>query len=89
MLLVSELMTNAVNAGAARTTLLIGFEPSLVRVGVVDDADGLPRVVTAGPQDVRGRGLAIVATLADHWGVDPLGAGKGKRVWAEINLPGR
>ena len=85
MIVVSELVTNAVQAGARRATLLLDFYADHLRVGVTDDAAGLPHVVSAGPKDERGRGLAIVASLADRWGVDDVSTGK--RVWAEIGLP--
>ncbi|WP_412126017.1 ATP-binding protein [Streptomyces platensis] len=36
-----------------------------------------------GDTDEGGRGLALVAELADCWGADPLPWGK--RVWAELH----
>lgn len=35
--------------------------------------------------DVAGRGLAIVAQLADRWGVEPSARGTGKTVWLELS----
>lgn len=34
-----------------------------------------------------GRGLYLVARLADRWGVAPRVAAPGKRIWAELHLP--
>jgi hypothetical protein len=34
-----------------------------------------------------GRGLYLVARLADRWGVTPRVAAPGKQVWAELYLP--
>lgn len=87
VILVSELVTNAVQAGARCATLLLDFYDDHLRVGVADDAAGQPHLINAGPSDERGRGLAIVASLADRWGVDDVSTGK--RVWAEIGLPAR
>jgi len=44
-----------------------------------------PRQRTAGLDAVDGRGLAIVAALADEWGVDRDGLGQG--VWAQVTYP--
>jgi hypothetical protein len=40
----------------------------------------------AGPEDVRGRGLAIVAALARDWGVEPgrNGSGRVSTVWVDL-----
>lgn len=62
---------------------------SRLRVEVRDWADGLPRLKPTAPDDdgdlaEGGRGLAIVATLSDRWGVIPRVIGKS--VWFEINL---
>lgn len=53
-----------------------------VRVGVVDKERRKPERQTPAADDEHGRGLAIVAALADRWGVDELPWGK--RVWAEL-----
>ncbi|MFG3022542.1 ATP-binding protein [Streptomyces sp. NPDC048254] len=34
-----------------------------------------------------GRGLLLIATLADDWGVTPRPAAPGKTVWAELRVP--
>jgi anti-sigma regulatory factor (Ser/Thr protein kinase) len=48
---------------------------------------GQPQVRDAGPSDTRGRGLAIVDTVAAAWGVKRRGAGIGRSrtVWAEVS----
>jgi hypothetical protein len=38
-------------------------------VAVTDGGIGRPLMLKAGPSDVHGRGIAIVAALADAWGV--------------------
>ena len=44
----------------------------------------------AGPEDVRGRGLTIVAALARDWGVEQSGNGAGpaSTVWVELAIRG-
>lgn len=56
-----------------------------VEVRVTDGgaATRTPRMRSAGPDEVDGRGLGIVATLSDRWGVDR--DGLGQSVWAELS----
>lgn len=84
-LVVSELVTNALQAGSSAVTVDLAVDGARLRISVTDDAPGMPRVVRAGPDDQRGRGLPIVAELCRVWGVTPLPGGK--QVWAELVLP--
>ncbi|GGR98451.1 hypothetical protein GCM10010252_41490 [Streptomyces aureoverticillatus] len=85
VLLVSELVTNAVrHARGGR----IGLR--LVRSGrllceVEDDDATLPTLLSAGAGDEFGRGLRIVTGLAAEWGTSRTSAGK--TVWFELSLP--
>ncbi|MZD09761.1 ATP-binding protein [Streptomyces sp. SID5785] len=90
-LLLSELMTNAylharVPAGReiwARAVLSEGR----LRVQVTDASEVLPAPVSPGPAPVdaeSGRGLALVAMLADAWGAQRREPGVGKVVWFEM-----
>jgi anti-sigma regulatory factor (Ser/Thr protein kinase) len=55
-----------------------------IEVRVTDGGAGdRPRVRTVGPDSIDGRGLTIVAALADRWGVDR--DGLGQCVWAELS----
>jgi anti-sigma regulatory factor (Ser/Thr protein kinase) len=81
---VSELVTNALQAGSPRTVLTLRTEPAAVTVAVTDSVAGLPKPRHAGPTDASGRGLAIVSALASDWGVTQWGIGK--TVWAEVPL---
>jgi anti-sigma regulatory factor (Ser/Thr protein kinase) len=47
---------------------------------------GSPHRQSAGPRDTRGRGLAIVESLATRWGVARTD-GRRSTVWAELPLP--
>ena len=76
-LLTSELVTNAVrHAGLGPgedidLRVLVSLES--VRVEVHDDGPGFdpPRANLPGPEQIGGRGLYLVQTLSDRWGVDP------------------
>ena len=83
MLVVSELMTNAVSH--ARPLLMAGHadsvrlrwtaDPPRVWIGVTDGGgDNVPHVESADIADVSGRGLAIVQALAIDWGVTRVGS---------------
>ncbi len=62
-----------------------GSGRQFVEVRVTDGGGDpeLPRERIAAPDSVDGRGLAIVAALADRWGVDR--DGLGQSVWAELS----
>jgi anti-sigma regulatory factor (Ser/Thr protein kinase) len=84
-LLVSELVSNCVQAHCHFFELSIEAHHDSVRVEVSDDAAGMPMPAAAGPGDASGRGLLIVEKLAADWGVQP--APSGKTVWADLLLP--
>ncbi|SEG77092.1 Histidine kinase-like ATPase domain-containing protein [Actinacidiphila yanglinensis] len=81
---VSELVANAVRhtSGARLRVSITRPSGQVVRVAVTDHSPVLPEVLRPGPQDEDGRGLALVAALAETWGATPLR--RGKRVWAEL-----
>jgi anti-sigma regulatory factor (Ser/Thr protein kinase) len=90
-LVVSELIGNAVRYGRPLPGNLLrvawAVEPDCLVVKVTDGGSPQsPRFREAGPFDVRGRGLAIVDTLARKWGVDRYekGGGPVSTVWAEL-----
>jgi anti-sigma regulatory factor (Ser/Thr protein kinase) len=82
LLCVSELVTNAVQAGCSLLRLELDVGDARLRVAVVDDAPGLPVQRRAGPDDRTGRGLRLVEAIAGRWGVAP--DGRVKSVWAEL-----
>ncbi|UQX01252.1 ATP-binding protein [Streptomyces sp. RerS4] len=91
-LLLSELVTNAVRYARAPRGREIGVRVAryegVLRVEVADAGERVeltPQV--AGEGDERGRGLAIVAAVAERWGQCPRRHGIGKAVWAEVPAP--
>ena len=68
VLLVSELVTNAVLHGAGDIRLLIALDGATARFAVSDDGDGTP-VVRDDPGPDGGWGLRLVGQLAARWGV--------------------
>jgi anti-sigma regulatory factor (Ser/Thr protein kinase) len=82
-LIVSELVTNAIDADCGGAELTVTVEDGRVRIEVDDDAHGLPQPAPARPSDDRGRGLAIVAALSTRWGYEK--KARGKLVWAELS----
>jgi anti-sigma regulatory factor (Ser/Thr protein kinase) len=86
-LLVSELVTNAVVHGRSRATLIAARPEGRLRVAVLDNDVRLPEgPQPANPDAEGGRGLRIVAAVADRWGVET--TDEGKSVWFEIDLDG-
>lgn len=90
VLLVSETITNAVLHGSsanrsAVVRLVVRWTGRNVYVAVIDDGAGesTPRVVAGDPEAEEGRGLAIVGSIADRWGIDRVQRGR-RRVWFEL-----
>lgn len=82
-LLVSELVTNAVELGEGRIELALSpCDDGGVRVEVRDEGYGAPEIRDPGPDDLNGRGLRIVDRVSRRWGVDQFLPGK--IVWFEL-----
>jgi anti-sigma regulatory factor (Ser/Thr protein kinase) len=80
-LIVSELVTNAVRANARVVDVELRVGDDRVEVQVTDDAAGWPTPQeAASPDSEDGRGLDIVAQLADSW--QTISRHKGKSVIA-------
>jgi len=82
MLVVSELVTNAVRHAATDLRLRVVADPELLRVEVEDGSPALPAPGQPGPFDAGGRGLPLVEAIADRWGAEATATGK--LVWAEL-----
>ena len=83
LLLVSELVTNAVIHAHSDVEVVLRLRPSRVRVEIVDAATEYVRRRDAASEDQSGRGMALTEALAAAWGVDTLVAGKS--VWFEVD----
>ncbi|WP_325065094.1 ATP-binding protein [Streptomyces apocyni] len=88
--LLSELLTNAYRHGAVPKGREIwarcALEDDRIRMEVSDANLTLPEPQEAAPDDTSGRGLALVAALADAWAAEPRVCGIGKTVWFELRL---
>lgn len=67
VLLTCELVTNAIVHARTPSTLTIHPREDRVRVTVEDPGHGTPRMDDHGEQQVSGRGLHLVETLAHSW----------------------
>jgi len=80
VLLVSELVTNAVVHAKTDIALTLRYESPLITVEVHDGSDRMPADLDAGPSASSGRGVHLVSALANDWGVRAIPGG-GKVVW--------
>jgi anti-sigma regulatory factor (Ser/Thr protein kinase) len=82
-LLVTELATNAVQHAHSPIRLSVVPEPGRVRVEVRDDDPCPPPTPRRPDPDAEhGRGLWLVSSLSERWGVNR--NEKGKTVWFEV-----
>jgi anti-sigma regulatory factor (Ser/Thr protein kinase) len=76
-LLTSELVTNAVRHQASpAVTVALTCSSGQLRVEVHDSSRAMPAPANAPADAETGRGLIIVAALADEWGFYPTPGGK-------------
>ncbi|MFJ3212789.1 ATP-binding protein [Streptomyces flaveolus] len=81
---VSELVTNAIEHGQGAVSLRMRHADHEVLVEVTDDSPVPARLRTAAAHHVRGRGLFLVAALAqERWGV----TNEGRTTWAVFRVP--
>jgi anti-sigma regulatory factor (Ser/Thr protein kinase) len=86
-LVITELVSNGVLHARTPLEVCIEIRDDALRVAVHDSAAGTVAVRDdADPTRIEtGRGLKLVETLSDAWGVDP--SDEAKVVWAEWRLP--
>ncbi|GAA3416571.1 ATP-binding protein [Streptosporangium vulgare] len=89
VLVVGELLANAIVHGEPVVRLSLWASPDEFQVQVTDRGPGRPRHLALDPESPHGRGLAIVRALAHDTGVTPLPNRPGKTVWARWRLPSR
>jgi anti-sigma regulatory factor (Ser/Thr protein kinase) len=83
-LLASELATNALVHGHGRIELRLRLTRDRLVLESLDSGQHMPRRRRAGDDDEGGRGLQLVAELADRWGFRATDLGKA--VWCELDL---
>jgi anti-sigma regulatory factor (Ser/Thr protein kinase) len=87
-LLTTELVSNAFRHGEGEPRMVIDLSDERVRVEVMDASPKMSfRPLSPVADGLPGRGLVIVAALADDWGVEPRGVGKA--VWFELAFEDR
>ncbi|WP_433177237.1 ATP-binding protein [Actinoallomurus sp. CA-150999] len=101
-LLVSELVTNAINATGVTEVpedidqlvgkvqpiyLCVSMRPEAVLIEVWDSSSTPPLQRAAAADDENGRGLVLVQALSKEWGCVVLSTG-GKIVWCECLIEG-
>jgi len=83
LLLVSEVVTNAVLHARSAVRLTIEDREGVVRIEVHDRSPIPPRMHRLRLASATGRGLRLLEQLSLSWGVEP-GTGTGKIVWFEV-----
>lgn len=82
LLLVSEVVTNAVEHGHAPVQLSVDCDHEGITISVADANPELPRTRRLDRRRHSGRGLVLVQSLAADWGVRR--TRNGKRVWFRL-----
>jgi anti-sigma regulatory factor (Ser/Thr protein kinase) len=82
VLIVSEMVTNAIRHCAGAVILHLSRAADYIRIEVTDSSPHKPRLIDAPPDAESGRGLRIISQLATRWGYSP--TGRGKLVWADL-----
>jgi len=83
LLLVSEIVTNAIKAaGSCTIGAWYRADEGVVRVEVVDTSPDLPQIQERSSARVGGHGLRVVDAVSSDWGV--IHRARGKAVWFEL-----
>jgi CheY-like chemotaxis protein len=83
MVVVSELVTNAVVHAGTSCELRLSQHHRSLRIAVIDFGEGTPEPLPPAAGRLGGRGLQIVDSMATAWGFAGLGP-RHKLVWAEL-----
>jgi CheY-like chemotaxis protein len=86
VLVVSELVTNAVSHARTGCEVRLALADNALRIEVTDYGAGTPEPFRATGRDDHGRGLMLVSAVAMAWGVQAI-PGTGKVVWAQLAMP--
>lgn len=87
LLVVSELVTNALVHTDGRVRLDLTLINHRLRVAVTDSSPRTPvKPTSLGWEATGGRGILLVEAMAEVWGTVPVSGGK--QVWCELQLDG-
>ena len=87
ILLVSELVTNAVLHAHGEVAVIVLDRGATARIEVGDDSPMPPRMHDFAVESATGRGLRLLDRLSLRWGAVPASSGVGKIVWFEVGTP--
>jgi anti-sigma regulatory factor (Ser/Thr protein kinase) len=85
VLVVSELVTNALLHGDGHAVVRASLRGDVIQLSVTDSGDELPAQQPVDVARVGGLGLNVVDQVSAEWGVSPFPGGK--TVWAVISEP--
>ncbi|MGP3775411.1 ATP-binding protein [Streptomyces sp. SDT5-1] len=91
VLIVSELVANAINHGASASpapghvSLRLQLPDDEIRIEVIDSNPAPATMQSPSDEEESGRGLLLVSALADKWGVTE----DGTKTWCTVNIPAR
>jgi anti-sigma regulatory factor (Ser/Thr protein kinase) len=85
LLVVTELVANVVQHTGDGGELHLACHDGRVRIAVHDQSRSFPQLQRPDPRRPGGRGLMLVAAVAETWGSRPTPTGK--VVWAHISMP--
>ena len=85
VLLTSELVTNALVHARSVVEVDLTNTGGMIRIAVTDDSSELPKIEPSVTLSEHGRGVPLVATLSDDWGVEQTHFGK--TIWFILNPP--
>lgn len=86
LLVISELVTNAVTHAESSCRIRLSLNPGRLRIDVLDGGAGTPEPMPFSQTEEHGRGLYMVDAVTAAWGLEDV-PGEGKLVWAELARP--
>ena len=86
LLVISELVTNAVTHADSSCRVRLSLTPARFRIDVQDNGSGTPEPLPYSQTEEHGRGLYMVDAITTAWGLEDV-PGEGKLVWAELARP--
>ena len=84
LVVVSELVTNAIVHAHSSCEVRLVRKPNLLRIEVVDGGRGVPDLQAPDVDSEGGRGMLLTSAYSAAWGVDSVP--RAKVVWAELPL---